>query len=326
MVNFYRLFRALCCIALVGTFFVPELAATTASAAAVRTCDAQNFAATSSISNRPGGSTVRLVLTSSYFPTCQWSNATTYQFASSSGGPIGSRISLANTKGLAIPQQPWIVGDTFQLVQNMVTEEGVQCSQKQAVYVRITGLRGGGLVVKLPTSLGVCVNGTTKWTSLSTLSFPKPSSCASTQLKLSVGQPDGTAGTIFFPLIVTNVGSHACVLSGTPSVQPTSGSLAGDAHILVGPRATLRGTGSTGYGDSIRLWPHAKASAAYGVVETGNFSPSQCVSKNFESLSVGISSVSRDTSWFVPLSSTTCSKLASTNISGFVPGTSGIAP
>jgi hypothetical protein len=41
---------------------------------------------------------------------------------------------------------------------------------------------------------------------------------------------------------------------------------------------------------------------------------------------VGISSVSRDTSWFVPLSSTTCSKLASTNISGFVPGTSGIAP
>jgi hypothetical protein len=145
-------------------------------------------------------------------------------------------------------------------------------------------------------------------------------------LKLSVGQSDGTAGTIFYPLIVTNEGSHACVISGTPTVQPTTGSLAGLAHILVGPSATIRGTGSTGYGDSIRLAPGQKASAAYGVVETGNFTPSQCVAKSFESLSVGIASVSGGGNWFVRLASTTCTKLASTNISGFVPGITGIAP
>ena len=326
MVSFYRLLRALFCVALLGAFFVPQVITTTASSAAIPACTAQSFVATSTISNRPGGTTVRLVLTSSHFPTCEWSNATGYQFASSSGASIGAKVSLSTTKGLAVPQQPWIVGDTFQLIQNLVTEEGVQCTQKQAAYVRITSPHGRPLLTKLPASLGVCVNGTTKWTSLSSLSFPKPSPCTSSQLRLSVGQSNGTAGTIFFPLVVTNVGSHACVLSGTPSVQPTTGSLAGVAHILVGPRATVRNTGSTGYGDSIRLGPRAKASAAYGVVETGNFSPSQCVVANFESLSVGIASVSGGASWFVPLSGTTCTKLASTNISGFVPGITGIAP
>jgi hypothetical protein len=170
------------------------------------------------------------------------------------------------------------------------------------------------------------VNGTTKWTSLSSLAFPKPSACTSAQLRLSVGQSNGTAGTIFVPLVVTNVGSRACVVAGTPSVQPTTGSLAGLAHILVGPRATLRDTGSTGYGDSIRLGPRAKASAALGVVETGNFSPAQCVPENFESLSVALANVPGATSWWVPLSGSTCTKLASINISGFVPGTTGVAP
>lgn len=314
------------CGALVGVLFVPALAATAASASTIPTCNAQNFGATSTILNRAGGSTVRLVLTSSYFPTCQWSSATVYQFASSSGVAIGARVSLASTKGLAVPQQPWIVDDTFQIIQNVLTEEGVQCTQKQASFVRVTTARGGPLLIRLPASIGVCVNGPTKWTSLSSLSFPKPTACTSAQLRVSVGQSDGTAGTIFFPLIVTNVSSHACAVSGTPSVQPTTGSLAGVAHILVGPSATLRDTGSTGYGDSIRLGPHASASAAYGVVETGNFSPSQCVSQNFESLSVGIASVRGSTSWFVPLKGTTCTKLASTNISGLVPGTTGIAP
>ncbi len=324
--TFPRPFRVLSGLALVVTFFWPALAATPASASAVPTCNARNFAGTSNISTRAGGATVRLVLTNSYFPRCQWSSATDYQFASSSGVAIGPKVSLATTKGLAVPEQPWLMNDTFQLIQHLVTEEGVQCTQKQASYVRVLSPRGGPLLVKLATSLGVCVNGTTKWTSLSSLSFPKPSACTSLQLKLNVGQSNGTAGTIFYPLIVTNAGGHACLLSGTPSVQPTTGALPGVAHILVGPRATLRGTGSTGYGDSIRLGPRAKASAAYGVVETGNFTPSQCVAKNFESLSVGIANVSGGSSWFVPLSGSTCTKLASTNISGFVPGITGIAP
>jgi hypothetical protein len=234
-------------------------------------------------------------------------------------------VSLANTKGLAVPQQPWLVNDTFQVVQKVVTEEGVQCTQKQASFVRVSSPRVGRLLVALHSSIGVCVGGTTEWTSLSSLLFPEPAACAVAELRLSVGESDGTAGTIFYPLVVTNVGSHACVISGIPSVQPTTGSLAGVAHIFVGPRATLRSTGTVGYGDRIRLDVGAKVSAAFGVVETGNFSPSQCVADNFESLAVASASVNGG-SWWVPLSGTTCTKLASTNISGFVPGTTGIAP
>ncbi|MFZ1063664.1 MAG: DUF4232 domain-containing protein [Acidimicrobiales bacterium] len=322
----FRVLRALIGVVLVGACLLPEIAVSSASATVVPTCNAQNFVATSTITSRPGGATVRLVLTSGYFPNCRWSNATAYQFASSSGASIGAKVSLASTKGLAVPQQPWIIGDTFQLIQNLVTEEGVQCTQSQASYVRISSPGSGRLLAKLPSSLGVCVNGTTKWTSISSISFPEPSACASSALRMSVGQSNGTAGTIFYPLIVTNVSKHACVVSGTPSVQPTTGSLAGLAHILVGPAATIRDTGSTGYGDSIRLAPGQKASAAYGVVETGNFSPSQCVAKSFQSLSVGIASASGGANYFLALASTACTKLASTNISGFVPGITGIAP
>jgi hypothetical protein len=326
---FSRVARSTVAFALFGALFVGGLASSTLSASAspVSACNAQRFAATSSISSRPGGSTVRLVLTSEFFPRCDWSAATSYQFASSSGVAIGPKVSIAGTKGLAVPQQPWLVNDTFQLVQNVVTEEGVQCTQKQASSLRVSSPLGGPLLVKLPTSLGVCVSGTTKWTSMSSLSFPKPTACSFGALRLSVGQANGAAGTIYYPLIVTNEASHACVISGTPSVQPTTGSLAGVAHILVGPRSTVRGFGSAGYGDSIRLAPGARASAALGVVETGNFTPSQCVAKRFESLSVSIAGLHNGGgSWWAPLSSTTCTKLASTNISGFVPGISGIAP
>jgi len=326
--KFSRVTSLLAALVMLGSISVAILPSdiSGASATSVPSCNVQHFSWTSTTSTRPGGATVRLVLTSLYFPTCQWSSATSYQFATSSGVRLGAAVSLASTKGLAVPQQPWRVNDTFQLIQNVVTEQGVVCTQKQASYIKVTSPSGGSALIKLKSSLGVCVNGTTKWTTLSSLSFPRPLACTSADLRLSVGESDGTAGTIFYPIIVDNVGSHACVISGTPSVQPTTGSLAGVAHILVGPTATNRTIASSGYGDSIRLAPGAKASAAFGVVETGNFTPSQCVAKKFESLSVGIASVSDGTSWFVPLSSTTCTLLSSTNISGFVPGVTGIAP
>ena len=286
-------------------------------------CNALHFDANSSVTTRPGGADVRLIFTSTYFPTCNWSGATTYQFVASSGVAFGSKVSLATTKGLAVPAQPWDVNDTYQVVQNIQTEEGVLCTQRQAAAVAVTSPGSAPHLVKLSKSLSVCVNGPTKWTSLSSLSFPKPSACTTTSLKLTVGQSDGTAGTIFYPLIFTNDGTSACSVLGTPDVQPVTGSLANVAHILVGPQATQRDTGSQGYGDSIRLAPGATSSAAFGVVETGNFTPSQCVAANFESLSVGFLGSGN---WWVPLASTTCTKLASTNISGIVPGTTGIAP
>jgi len=286
-------------------------------------CNAVHFAANAHVTTRPGGADVRLVFTSEYFPSCSWSNSTTYQFATASGFVFGAKVSIATTKGLAVPAQPWHVNDTYQVVQNLLTEEGVLCTQRQAASVVVTSPGDGPRLVKLPASLVVCVNGTTKWTSLSSLSFPKPSACATTSLKLSIGQSDGAAGTIFYPLIFTNEGKTACSVSGVPDVQPVTGSLANVAHILVGPRATVRDLSSQGYGELFRLASGASASAAFGVVETGNFTPSQCVAAKFESLSVGFLGSG---TWWVPLASTTCTKLASTNISGVVPGNTGLAP
>ena len=45
-----------------------------------------------------------------------------------------------------------------------------------------------------------------------------PQPCATTNLKLAVGQPNGAAGTIFYPLDFTNTGSAACTMYGYPGV------------------------------------------------------------------------------------------------------------
>jgi Protein of unknown function (DUF4232) len=45
-----------------------------------------------------------------------------------------------------------------------------------------------------------------------------PQPCATTDLKLAVGQPNGAAGTIFYPLDFTNTASAACTMYGYPGV------------------------------------------------------------------------------------------------------------
>jgi hypothetical protein len=45
-----------------------------------------------------------------------------------------------------------------------------------------------------------------------------PQPCATTNLKLAVGQPNGAAGTISYPLDFTNTASAACTMYGYPGV------------------------------------------------------------------------------------------------------------
>ena len=45
-----------------------------------------------------------------------------------------------------------------------------------------------------------------------------PQPCATTDLKLAVGQANGAAGTIFYPLDFTNTSSSACTMYGYPGV------------------------------------------------------------------------------------------------------------
>lgn len=323
--------RFLTVLSVLASVFLGGGESSTASAvsATVPTCNVLRFTASSSLSTRPGGTTVRAVLTSHYFPTCEWSYSTKYRFYTATKTPIGAALDFKSSPTVAIPVSPWPVNDTFQVVQNVLTEEGVQCNQQSATYLGIVGANGARVLVPLPSVVGVCVGGTATWSSLGPVSFPKPSPCATSALRLSVGRGNGTAGTTYYPLIFTNVGSKACAVSGVPSVQPTLGAVAAANPTPVGPPATVRDLSSSGYGDAVRLAPKAQASAAFGVGDTANFSASQCVAASFRSITVGFAVSS---SWRVALAGSTCvgatsaSVTSSTSISGVVPGATGLAP
>jgi hypothetical protein len=281
------------------------------AAASIPQCSARHFSTAGTIKTLPGGATVRLVLTSHYFPTCAWSYGTAFQFLSASGSAVGVSHSLPSPASRA----PALVYDTFQVVERLSTMEGVQCTSREASALAVTTPNKSRVVVHFPETVGVCVNGTTHWTTLALPKFPRQKNCAPTALRVSVGRANGAAGTIYYPIEFKNVGGTQCVVSGTPSLQPTTGALAGVAHIFVGPRAKVVKLAAQGYGDPVRLAPGQSASASFGVSESGNYSASACVAKNAQSLSVGLATGN----WWVRLSISVCTKLASTSISGVVP-------
>jgi hypothetical protein len=82
-----------------------------------------------------------------------------------------------------------------------------------------------------------------------------PQPCATTSLKLAVGQANGAAGTIFYPLDFTNTSSSACTMYGYPGVAFVSspgGSVIGapakrrsppvPALVTLAPGATVHAT------------------------------------------------------------------------------------
>lgn len=285
------------------------------SAATAVTCNLQRFAASSSISTRPGGTTVRVVMLSHNFPTCQWSTATRYQFLDAGSRPIGNPVTYPGARATRL-------NSTFQVVQNISTTEGVLCTSKAAAFLAVIA-PGSRRVVRLASSVGVCVGGTTKWTTVDSVSFPVATRCAPSSLRLSIGQSQGAAGTIYYPLVFTNTGGVACTISGIPRVQPSTGTSQSSPHTAVGPAAGLRDFSSSGYGQAIRLAPRAQASAAFGVAESGNFPTSRCKPATFTGVSVLVGGIGQ---WWTPLKSSTCTKLESTFVSGVVPTNTGAPP
>lgn len=311
-----RPFRALRILVILvlftGVFSVVSIGGRSiSSAAVVPSCNLQRFAASSSVTSRPGGTSVRVVMASHYFPKCQWSGATRYQFLNAQSQPLGTAFAMAGAKSVNVNM-------TFQVVSSVSTTEGVLCTSKVASYLAVIGPTSKR-VVKLPSTLGVCVNGSTKWSTVDSVRFPVPSRCTGSSLRVSIGQSEGAAGTIYYPLVFTNVGSIACTISGIPRVQPSSAG----AHLRIGPPAALRDFSTSGYGQSIRLAPHAQASAAYGVAQSANYTPSQCVPANFAGVTVLVGGIGQ---WWTPLKSSTCTKLVSTFVSGVLPTNDGQAP
>ncbi|TNC27406.1 DUF4232 domain-containing protein [Amycolatopsis alkalitolerans] len=92
--------------------------------------------------------------------------------------------------------------------------------------------------------------------------------CKSGDLKLSFGQGNGAAGTVYRPLIFTNVSDHPCTIQGFPGVSYVGGS---DGH-QIGQAAFRVGT----KGAAITLNKGDTASTAIGFVNVQNYDPVTC--------------------------------------------------
>lgn len=144
--------------------------------------------------------------------------------------------------------------------------------------------------------------------------------CSTGALAMTIGPANGTAGTIYYPLVFTNTTKKTCAVDGVPAVRASMGvnSMGG---ILVGHPARKVDRGVAGYGAAVTIKPGGRASALYGVVESGNFSRSACAPVNARSISVSF----MGRPYWASLRFSLCTKISSTTISGVVAGSSGIA-
>jgi hypothetical protein len=92
--------------------------------------------------------------------------------------------------------------------------------------------------------------------------------CKPANLKLSLGQSDGTAGTVFVALRFTNVSKVSCVMVGWPGVSYVTG----DSGTQVGKPAAREGA----KGAQVTLRPGQVASSVVGMTDVGVFDPGQC--------------------------------------------------
>ena len=91
--------------------------------------------------------------------------------------------------------------------------------------------------------------------------------CSTSALKVSLGPANGTAGTTFYALKFVNTGKLGCTLSGYPGVSAVTGS----GQQIGSPASRIPSSSKT-----VTLLSGKSASAQVGIVETGNFDPSQC--------------------------------------------------
>lgn len=118
------------------------------------------------------------------------------------------------------------------------------------------------------TSAGTPTSAAPTVTSTVTQSPTGPAACATAHLAVSLGDGNGAAGSLIYPLHFVNKGSAACTITGYPGVSfvaPGSGQ-------QVGPAAQRDG----GPAATVTLAPGAEATASIRIVNYQNFSPSDC--------------------------------------------------
>ena len=118
--------------------------------------------------------------------------------------------------------------------------------------------------------------------------------CVPAQIVVTHGASQGTAGTIYYPLIFTNKAA-TCAIFGVPAIQP----VAGTAHRAVGPMARSLSMGQMPARHVIAKGQ--SVSVAFGVVETGNYTPSTCVARSASGVIVSMGSFVHSTYVHLPI-------------------------
>ena len=140
-------------------------------------------------------------------------------------------------------------------------------------------------------------------------------SCVSANLKVSLGTVQGTASTIYHPIVFTNVGSSACTIFGVPVIQPVSGT----GHRDVGPLARNLSMGEM---PAMHMLAEGQSvSVAFGVSETGNYTRSVCVPRAADGVVVSVDSFLH--SRYVHLPIDVCTKRTSISTKLITAGTTG---
>jgi hypothetical protein len=116
--------------------------------------------------------------------------------------------------------------------------------------------------------------GSTTQASTSTSSVPSgPPACPTSQLAVTLGQGDGAAGSVYFPLNFRNQGTTTCTLNGYPGVSYVTGS----SGTQVGSPATrVAVNGSATTPQVVVLAPGKSASAALREVNVANYPAATC--------------------------------------------------
>lgn len=150
--------------------------------------------------------------------------------------------------------------------------------------------------------------------SVNTASAMTIRSCVPMQIKVTLGTSQGTAGTIYYPIVFTNTGA-ACAIWGVPAIQP----VVGTGHRSVGPFAHSLSMGMMPARQILAT--HRSVSVAFGVVDTGNYSPSICGAKPADGVNVLLGSFITKTYVHLPIK--VCTKRTSTTTKLLVPGVNG---
>jgi hypothetical protein len=130
---------------------------------------------------------------------------------------------------------------------------------------------GGGAAASTPTAAATSASAAPVSSAPATSSSAAVTMCATSALKAAVNtaKPGAAAGSIYYPLDLTNISGSTCTVFGYPGVS-----------FVTGPSGTLIGRAATRNpvkpAATVTLAPGQVAHATLQVAQAGNYDPAQC--------------------------------------------------